>query len=1788
MKLVSTTRTKSSRASELEVLVTTREGSNGHADHHRSDSARSSVSSTSYLTTDSSPSATDSLFHESSPPHRATGRPRKFGAASATSDERAVDSSLGVDRSPSSTEALSLVGSLSKIDVVRAISSGSLARSQSWASTTPTSPDEDPCRREDGKSATFGGAQDDIPPSAADGAPTSLDGDQGGILGSWKADYSYAESTSNDSEKCLPPLMLSNLPIPPSRSGSLVHSSTRPNAVGSSPQESLDSGRIVRSDTCTKGPERTAQTQDRESLVSSAMPATSPSTSPRTPLASPTRSIGASTISQSNLNASLPLGQRSQKEGDILPRPSPPATARAGSTGSVPEVNVSAVPDSPPAVSASSPSPPSSLSFRSTLSRSARSFRNSFLWHTTGGHAPSASSSARTPSSPNPSPIHSSSVSPRLSDGHFASVASTRAGCSPSPSSSEVSLHKSTVSQDVSPYGQAQPRSTSPFIFRRSSKQASYTQNFESNAVIDEKHKTISSLHWHAPLPVLANANFAMPQRPSSTSASTLGSRSSLHDSCPNDTTEASSGREQPSPSSFITHLNLARDAGARRFGKDGTAPLKDTTFSEKIGSSKHSRPLLRRDRSQSEGQLPRMHTKPTSPSILTTSTSLSVAPQIEPPKFSPTDLGISSFLSHDFIDPAPDSFAFNGHVDESPSVEAHESQFSSGKELDNGRHNEGATLATGKLLEPLELTSTVSSSSKATAVLKRLTAEAEAHPQHESRAYHMALTDTRSNRAVMDREGQTELPEQAALVGFPRSTAWSPRSQLAPSAPVHTPGSASKTGEDDETQFFDAMSDLSQTRSSSVSSFTSPAYVKRGGTRDRHTSHAPVSPSASQALMASSKDLTNSRRGSISRTLSAALEPLHVKKTVTDRNLALRALPSSPRNGEKLADTHPPRAETSLGFTLKNALRRERKSSTETYLGKSDTVSKSGTSSAVDHSNGLTSSKAVSLSSITKSKASRMAETPPKKVWNNVGKATLNSSPPVSWRYGSASYFSPPSLPKVGRSSTTNSLRYDASSPSKASQQVPPAPSSYQAPSSRSILNRSPPMRISSISSKSSPRKAMATSAAKESPPSKELPKSIEKVVSLPTMTRYICAEDVKPVKRVGASRPTQSPSSSAVCTQPLNRKERRSSLTRRSPQKGPTDYAKLIKKGSKQRESLNHADNMVSPWRGGTVVPPRRRKSLSKPVLPRIKTDLEEPVAEPFERPSTVMGMNSSFERRTLQKSRQPTLDMIDDREFLEALEQVRARQRERIAAEAVEVATKEHLARLGMLSGHHRNPQSHAMANQEGLERGRSLPKTGSSAEAPAGTSRLRRSASADARLSTLSSSEASQKGISSAEEAVRAAVSTARPAQPTSGLEWGVGKAAGKLRDGAFVNDDDWKKEVKALFLIRELVQTERSYARHLASLLAVAKRPFAAAPSTHRRKGSVSLMGPAGVSKQVSGPPPSHIVHLRTLLPQLIALSRALTTRIEENPTSAGVGAAFEVLGAQLEATFVSWSGVISDVMRDLRVAEAPRSKAKEKLGLIPLLAAQGSEVGFQSTEQLSPTRESSVSMIDALALGGSIPTLPAAAPSSLARSLKGPKHASTTGRMSKRRSTMTEATFVPMQMPAKTADTAADGGEEHVSRPSSPWGFASIGLPRSSGHSKSASAAGTPATTPTSIKSGPLAMTTRSSSSSAVAGGVKSLTAMDIVIMPTQRIPRYGLLLRDLLSNTPPMSLSHVRVQRALCSIHRVAQLCDAISAPPSPIASGSSLIKSAPAGSTFLLSKTPLSAGSGGSLSRR
>jgi hypothetical protein len=404
---------------------------------------------------------------------------------------------------------------------------------------------------------------------------------------------------------------------------------------------------------------------------------------------------------------------------------------------------------------------------------------------------------------------------------------------------------------------------------------------------------------------------------------------------------------------------------------------------------------------------------------------------------------------------------------------------------------------------------------------------------------------------------------------------------------------------------------------------------------------------------------------------------------------------------------------------------------------------------------------------------------------------------------------------------------------------------------------------------------------------------------------------------------------------------------------------------------------------------------------------------------------------------------------------------------------------------------------------------------------------------------------------------------------------VGRASGKLQDGAFINDDDWKREVKALFIIRELVLTEKSYARHLEALLQAVciLYPYSSVVvASSRTNGTVSR---SSKSTHV----PLHIALMQKLLPQLIALSHTLSTQIDEDPTAAGVGAAFRLVGHEMESIFVAWSSVVQDIMSALRHNEKSKSKGKDRLGLISLDTTEQSNKDVQQGElkafHSSPgpvksalnSRKSLTLHRDTLHLKHSLtPSFTPFASDSLTKnrlsvttrrdSFHSSQSHSFTATLRAKATGTNEASKKRIEVSTEYSTTTQGqtrkrrGSESTVSRyQSTPvtgevnkgeatiWDPDTLHVKSSLVHSTSTTATPTHSTTPSSTPS--------------LVISKNRLGPLDIAIMPTQRIPRYLLLLRDLNSNTPPQSLSHVRLQRSLDFVKKIASSCDRASKAP-------------------------------------
>lgn len=456
--------------------------------------------------------------------------------------------------------------------------------------------------------------------------------------------------------------------------------------------------------------------------------------------------------------------------------------------------------------------------------------------------------------------------------------------------------------------------------------------------------------------------------------------------------------------------------------------------------------------------------------------------------------------------------------------------------------------------------------------------------------------------------------------------------------------------------------------------------------------------------------------------------------------------------------------------------------------------------------------------------------------------------------------------------------------------------------------------------------------------------------------------------------------------------------------------------------------------------------------------------PMTSPSSQPETPMSMY-----RTKRNKSQPTLRIADDREFLEALEQVRMQHKERIAhRERVRSSRKASMPNLRMPPSPHRPPLPMSRAcssgadDRSGRSRAWSLASRAEresvrlchSPEPPdVSTSFLEMESVGSSSHSSVVVDEAplgdkgedeDSRDVDSSDDGDdhdqeeddgdegRASRAGSAMSDPIPN-ELGIGHTTGNEPSAPFTNDDDWKKEVKALFLIRELVQTERSYAAHLESLLIVVLK-WAGRSSTRMQKNvlmpSQPLSTPQRTPSSTQAVPP-HLVTLRNMLPKLISVSRVLVYSIEDSPTSEGVARAFLSIRPRLEEVHVSWHAVVGATLRVMRSTEASKSKSKGRLGRVPVAPATAEIMRKNMRPDL----------------------------------VHGSDASPESDRRDKSRS---------------TADAAP-----------------------------------------------------------------KELSAVDVAIMPTQRIPRYVLLLRDLLSYTRPDSEAYQVLHQALESVQELGYRCD-------------------------------------------
>ncbi len=199
-----------------------------------------------------------------------------------------------------------------------------------------------------------------------------------------------------------------------------------------------------------------------------------------------------------------------------------------------------------------------------------------------------------------------------------------------------------------------------------------------------------------------------------------------------------------------------------------------------------------------------------------------------------------------------------------------------------------------------------------------------------------------------------------------------------------------------------------------------------------------------------------------------------------------------------------------------------------------------------------------------------------------------------------------------------------------------------------------------------------------------------------------------------------------------------------------------------------------------------PKESPALVQPLPPKLTINTR---VAPVEGPKTDDGVLESIaQARPLaerRKTSQPSLSMADDMEFLKALEEVRTLHRERLAKLGTAELSRSPLdgADVALVTS-----PTDGRSRANSIERSVASPTTTVVAKRPR---QRRSSASGDlgGSFSAQIKGSLTQAALDSQKEIDTDALFDA----PLS-----VGRTAGELHNGAFVNDDNWKKEVKALF------------------------------------------------------------------------------------------------------------------------------------------------------------------------------------------------------------------------------------------------------------------------------------------------------------------------------------------------------------------------------------------------------
>lgn len=595
-----------------------------------------------------------------------------------------------------------------------------------------------------------------------------------------------------------------------------------------------------------------------------------------------------------------------------------------------------------------------------------------------------------------------------------------------------------------------------------------------------------------------------------------------------------------------------------------------------------------------------------------------------------------------------------------------------------------------------------------------------------------------------------------------------------------------------------------------------------------------------------------------------------------------------------------------------------------------------------------------------------------------------------------------------------------------------------------------------------------------------------------------------------------------------------------------------------SSRRPNLGTLAGSSSPvGQDGTTLRQRRTQSLSitpqRERLPDKKGKRSSTASRltgfQEEMSKAIVGPSGDAESSTMTSKPHLQMHDLSDQAFLEVLTAARRHHQEKTALQQEEEDKLQRLTELGM------GPAARRATMDRPITAG--LAGTRTSTGERRSTGAIKRSSSADGRLNDTKDSDVDISGPLAHSSSERA-LGVGEPLSPVIAF---IGANAAN-------SDEEWAREVKACFIIRELLDTEQSYARHLESLLvAVRKRatvggvtrsaPPSGVSSFASTTRSKSITGASGGSQQSNSPTAAggldrSLPLLRSLLPQLLAVSRSLASRIDSNATPAGVGSAFSLLADQLETTFVAWSSAANEIMSGLRASQGSKSKAKERLVLTPTLDtdvsvfrtataqqrrdSSGSQRRPSLTESNRQSRVASSSRSPSIHEEASVDESASVPPRStnLSRSSSNWGIAAYNTTKSKVTAAMTSSSSSSSIISASSSSTtlAASTSRRRMSASPSAQDLPPIPDSPSSGPSGSKSnrlsvKPKTPAPTPQQQQR------------------PKTLTALDVAIMPMQRVPRYLLLLAALESNVPDRSVNHARVVKSLETMRAIAKKCD-------------------------------------------